>query len=262
MNGLTERIPVAAALLVLAGMSVHGLAQAETPSESKTPSEAETPSVAETPSKPGPPIEDLGDERYRIGTITVDKAGRSFTVPGKILHLKQPLEYLAVKRNGGKGYESLLELDVLAVEFQLACILVGLDDRNSVKPRFQYDEREPEGQALDITLSWDADDEAKTVKAASALMAGDTPFDDHAWVYIGSMPSSTDGSLLAEASGTLIGFVHDPLAVIEHRKGARAGSYGLMTGNAALLPPEGAPVTVTVSVITEKSAASQDDRKD
>lgn len=245
MNPLTGRIPTAVVLLVLAAIPVDGFGQAETPPEAGPVFEAVP------PSKAVPPVEDLGDERYRIGAITVDKAGQSFTLGGKILHLNQPLEYLAVMRGGYKGYESLLELDASAVEFQLACILIGLDDQKSVKPRFQFDEREAVGQALDITVSWGEDDEAKTVKASNALMAGDETFDDHKWVYIGSMPSTQDGSLMAEASGTLIGFVHDPLSIIDHQKGAGVGAYGMMTGNSALLPPEGTPVTLTVSVITE-----------
>ena len=202
-------------------------------------------------SEAAPPIKDLGDERYQVGTITVDKAARTFSLGGKVLHLTQPLEYLAVKTDGYKGYESLLELETSAVDFQLACILVGLDDEKSVKPRFQFDENEAEGQAVDITISWEVDGEVKTATAAKALTAGDGPFTDAGWVYVGSRPSPQDGSLLAEMSGTLIGFVHDPLSIIEHRKGARAGSYGMVKGNSELMPPEGSPITLTVSVITD-----------
>lgn len=247
MNRLARRVPIAAVLLVLAGVSVHG--EAETPPEAVPPSD--TVIEAAAPSGAVAPIEDLGDERYRIGTIVVDKARRSFTVPGKILHLKKPLEYLAVKRNGAKGYESLLELDTLAVEFKLACILLGLDEEKSVKPRFQFDKREAEGQALDITVGWRQGADTKTVNASNALMAGDKPYDDNDWVYVGSATSPNGGHLLAEASGTLIGFVHDPFSIIEHRKGAGVGAYGTMTGNSSLLPPVGTPVTLTVALITE-----------
>lgn len=215
------------------------------------------------------PIEELGDERYRVGNIVVDKAKRSFSVSGRILNLDTPLEYLAVKKDGAKGYESLLELDTSAFEFNLACILLGLDDKNSVKPRYQFDEREAKGQAVEITLSWGLGEEQRTVKAANALLSGEEAFDDHRWVYIGSvpsvppmqsMPSESGGELMAEALGTLIGFVHDPSSVIEHQVGAGLGNYGLMTGNAALLPKlgVGAPVTLSVSVI----AASADEPLD
>ena len=199
-----------------------------------------------------PLIEDLGNERYRIGTITVDKTARTFSLSGKILHLSEPLEYLAVRTGGDKGYESLLELETSAVEFQLACILVGLDDEKNVKPRFQYDELEVEGQAVEITISWEADGVRKTTSAANAMIAGDEPVLDDGWIYVGSQPSPEDGSLLAEVSGTLIGFVHDPFSIIEHRNGVTAGSYGMITGNVELLPPEGSSITLTVSVVTDQ----------
>ena len=83
------------------------------------------------------------------------------------------------------------------------------------------------------------------------MTAGDETFSDDGWVYIGSTPSPQDGSLLAEMSGSLIGFVHDPTSIIEHRKGAPAGSYGMVTGNADILPPEGSTITLTVSVIPD-----------
>jgi len=233
MNRIQLNALVIAASFVLAGFPALSMADEEKVTEKK------------------PPVEDLGEGRYRIGTITVDKAERRFSLGGKILHLTQPLEYLAVMTEGHKGYESLLELETSAVDFQLACILIGLDDEKSVKPRFQFDENEVDGQAVDITISWEVDGEVKTTGAAKALTAGDGPFSDAGWVYIGSRLSPQDGRLLSETSGTLIGFVHDPMSIIEHRKGAPAGSYGMVTGNADFLPPEGSPITLTVSVITD-----------
>lgn len=234
MNRMQANVLVVAVSSILVGLPTFSMAEEQEVAETK------------------PPIEELGEGRYRIGTITVDKNARKFSLGGKILHLTQPLEYLAVKTEGFKGYESLLELETSAVEFQLACILIGLDDDKSVKPRFQFDENEIEGQAVDITISWEADGEVKTASAARAMTAGDEPFSDAGWVYVGSMPSPQDGSLLAEMSGSLIGFVHDPTSIIEHRKGAPAGSYGMVKGNSELMPPEGSPITLTVSVITDQ----------
>lgn len=204
----------------------------------------------EPPHRAQPPIENLGDERYRIGEIIVDKNERRLTVPGRILHLQDTLEYIAVTRGGFKNYESLLELDASAIEFKLACILIGLDEADSVKPRYQFDEREAEGQALDIHISWREGDEAKSIKAANALLNGEEMFDDHSWVYIGSIEEN--GELMAQTIGTLISFVHDPYAIIDHRFGVGVGNYGIVKGNHLLLPPEGAPVTVSVSAVQDK----------
>ena len=156
-----------------------------------------------------------------------------------------------MKTDGAKGYESLLELDTTAVEFQLACILIGLDDENTVKPRYQFDEREVEGQTVEISISWEDDGVRQTISATEALTAGDGEFADAEWIYVGSGLSPQGGGLQAELSGTLIGFVHDPFSIIEHREGARSGSYGMITGNSELLPPEGSPITLTVSATTD-----------
>ena len=61
--------------------------------------------------------------------------------------------------------------------------------------------------------------------------------------------TSPDGSRFrAQTSGTMIGFVHDPYSIIEHRAGAGIGDYGLITGNNKLLPPEGSEVLLSVSL--------------
>lgn len=206
---------------------------------------AEEPPVDE--SKPA--IVELGEQRYQVGRVIIDKGKQSFTVPGRVIHVIGAMEYLAVTEGGMKEYESLLELGATATEFQLACILVGLDDSKSVKPRYQFDERDAEGQGVDIRISWQPEQgEAMRIKAASAFLDGDEPFDNHDWVYIGSN-TQPDGQFSAELFGTLIGFVHDPDAIIEHRRGAGIGAYGSIIVNAELLPPEGAPVSVSVSVI-------------
>ena len=197
------------------------------------------------------PVEKLDDGRYSIGAITVDRRAASFSVPGKILHLTDALEYLAVAREGMKEYESLLELATSPADFNLACILLGLDDENSIKPRYQFDDRDAEGQAVEISLSWEQAGKLVTIDGANALMAGDEAFEDDSWVYIGSMTGNYGKEFMADAGGTLIGFVHDPYSVIDHRKGAGIGNYGLVTGNEEVLPPVGTAITLTISVVTE-----------
>lgn len=201
-------------------------------------------------------IEDLGDGRYQIGSITLDKNARRFTVPGRVIHLTGPIEYIAVARGGMKEYESVFELDTTADEFQLACILIGFDDSKSVKPRYQFDERTPEGQAVDIEVSWESGGETVRAKAANTLLEGDKPFDDHRWVYIGSM-TQNGGELTATMIGSLIGIVHDPDAIIDHARGAGIGAYGLVTANKGLLPPEGAPVTFSIASVSAKGGEEE-----
>jgi hypothetical protein len=198
-------------------------------------------------------MEHLGGERYRIGEIMVDREAHQLVVPGKVLHLDDTLEYLAVARNGHKAYESLLELSTTPREFNLACILIGLDDASSVKPRYQFDETKLAGPTVAVTIEWTMDGETRTSTGANALQVGDTPFDDDSWVYIGSDTSQDGRNFAADMSGALIGFVHDPTSIIEHVNGAGIGDYGLITGNDDALPAEGDPVMLTVKVIGDTS---------
>ena len=68
------------------------------------------------------------------------------------------------------------------------------------------------------------------------------------WVYTGSQMDTTGRGFFAEQTGTLIGFVHDPLTVIEHRTGLGIGAYGVIAGNPALLPAVDTPIELTVTV--------------
>jgi hypothetical protein len=197
------------------------------------------------------PMESLGDERYRIGEIIVNREAASFSLPGKVVHLVDALEYLAVSRQGRKEYESLLELDTTPSDFKLACILVGLDEEKSLKPEYQFDERKVEGQQVRIDLSWEADGEVVSINATSALKVGDNTFEDDSWVYVGSATGNYGKEFMADAGGTLIGFVHDPYSIIDHANGAGIGNYGLITGNEAVLPDIGTAIRVTVTVIAE-----------
>ena len=201
------------------------------------------------------PIRELGEDRYQVGPIVVDKAAASFSVPGRLVNRTQTLEYLAVSAGGVKEYESLLALDSMPREFQLACILTGLDDESALKPRHQFDERRVDGPKVAIDLGWEIDGEVRSYPAAATLASRQTPTIDDGWVYIGSVVDG-NGVFVADKVGTLIGFVHDPFAIIEHDVGIGLGDYGAITGNPIVLPPEGSQVTVTVSVIEDAAAGS------
>jgi len=202
-----------------------------------------------------PPLQDLGKGQYRINLISIDKPNQRFTVPGTVAHLTDPLEYVAVTDGGAKDYESLVTLVTTATHFQLACILIGLDDANSTKPRFQFDENEALGPRVAIEISWESDGKRKSISAHEAMLSEGKALPEQEWVFIGSYVQE-NGDFMAESVGTLISFVHDPFAIIDNRTGMGIGAYGGITGNPLLLPPEGAPVTVSVSVISEKGGES------
>lgn len=209
-----------------------------------SPSPAEEAKIAEKPT-----IERIDKHRYRINEIVVDKAAGKFTVPGRIIHLNAPLEYLAVTVGGMKEYESLLELTASARDFNLACILIGLDEAKSVKPEYQFSAKPVEGQSVTISVSWLEEGKTVTVSGANAMLQGEETFDNNSWVYIGSETSADGQQFMAEMAGTLIGFVHDPFSVIDHKFGAGMDNYGMISGNDKVLPEEGARITLTVMLV-------------
>lgn len=197
--------------------------------------------------EPQPSVEDLGDGHYRIGTIEVDKEAQRFTVPGTIIDLAEgmPLEFLTVSKGGLKSYESLIELDVSAVEFNLACILIGLDADKASHPQRHFDPDPVTGDLVDLRVSWVDDGEKKTFKVEQLLRGADEAV-EHLWVYTGSFFTDR-GDYVPTLTGTLIGFVHDRESIIQHQAGLGLGNYGAITYDPDVRPPAGTPVEVTVS---------------
>jgi len=194
---------------------------------------------------PQPVVQDLGDQRYRIGAIEIDKGKQIFKVPGVVIRTAPPIEFLAVTQNGYKRYESILELETDAFEFNLACILIGLDNQKAKLPRYHFDPEPTQGDPVDVRLSWQNGDKTVDINAAELFLEGGKPVATQEWVYTGSafLP---DGRYKAALSGSLISFVHDPESIIQHRQGIGLGNYGGVTLNPEVTPPADTKVEVTI----------------
>ena len=192
------------------------------------------------------PVEDLGNGRYRVGAIEIDKDAQRFKVTGTAIGLAEntPIEFLAVAKGGYKSYEALLELDVSAVEFNLACILIGLDTANASHPKYHFDQTRVTGDVVDIRLSWVRDGREQAFEI-ERLLRGTAEPKDHVWVYTGSF-FTPQGAYMATLAGTLIGVVHDPESIIQHQKGLGLGQYGAIAYDPDFMPPAGTRVTVSV----------------
>lgn len=206
---------------------------------------------------PPPEVKPLGLDRYQVGPIVVDQKARSFTVPGRVLRAEPPLEYIAVTVGGVKNYESLLELDANAFEFNVACILIGLTTDQVRLPEYQFDLAPAVGPQVRITAQWDGQSPAGEADVAQLLWRDGEPAAVDDWVYLGSYhDQGSTNPYMAHELGTLIGFVHDPASVIEHGAGLGIGQYGSIGGNMDLLPPLGAGLVLRV---TNAGAAESED---
>lgn len=211
---------------------------------------AQGPLRAQTPPRPVGEIRPLGSERYQIGQIVIDKRARRFTLPGRVLALGKPLEYLVTSPGGMKAYETLFEADTSGSEFNLACILIGLErDPDLVKTRFARP-GSLLGPRVQISVSWQDGGSTRRLSALEALFesAGDAKGVPGEWVYVAPEGLDAMGRYGPDATGTLVGFKPDPNNLIESALPIGLGAYGSIRGNSAL-PPTGAPVHLTVEAV-------------
>jgi len=195
-----------------------------------------------------PTVEDLGNQRYRIGRIVINKAENSFSVPGVVLELgspEDPLEFLAVAKGGFKSYESALMIEANALEFNLACILIGLQDENAVRPQYHFDPAPIQGDPVALWVTWEQDGETVRRPALKLIRIAEPSAASEEWVYTGSH-FFEDGRYAASITGTLIGFVHDPESIIQHRTGLGLGNYGAAIYNHEKGPSPGTPIILIV----------------
>ena len=251
MNPATALLP-GSILTVALGLAVASASSADAPPVPPPAPKGEHPAGATAIFD----LKALGHDRYQIDRIVVDKKARRFTVPGHVAHVANaPLEYIAVATGSMKAYEALLEVDATGSEFNLACILIGLEATNGSKPQFQFDRRPADGPAVSIAVTWQDGGHSRRVDADAALMseAERARQPPSQFVYIGSFTMGPQQRFAADGAGTLVGLVHDPNSVIEHRDGLGIGAYGSVRGNAGALPPIGGAVELVISAIAEPS---------
>ena len=232
-----------AALLLVARHDAH--AQTGSPPAATSP-----PPFSAGPAAPVGELKPLGGDRYQIGRIVLDKRARRFTVPGRVHVLGKPLEYLATSPGGMKEYETLLEVDASGSEFNLACILLGLERDPKQGPYWQFSQDPLRGPRVEIRVAWQDGGKRREVSAAEALLDPKDPTKPESveWVYMGSLMNPADGLFAADVTGTLAGFVHDANSIIESVYGLGIGAYGSVSGNPDKLPPEGAPIEFIVEI--------------
>jgi len=189
----------------------------------------------------------LGGDRFQIGAVVVDKPARRFSVPGRVNVLGKPLEYLATAPGGMKGYETLLEIDTTGSEFNLACILVGLEPDPKLSRYMRYNQAPLVGQRIALSIAWTDDGKRRQISAAEGLLNPEAGVKADAvqWVYTAAAVGDPAPRFIADVTGTLIGFVHDPNCIIDSVAAIGVGAYGSVRGS-ALMPPVGTPVELIV----------------
>jgi hypothetical protein len=203
--------------------------------------------VRNPPPKAASPIERLSPDTLRIGNVVVDTTKKQVTVKG-VVNEVTTLEFVANTKGGYKAYESALELDTNAINFNVAMILIGLDHTHATVPKMHLDPTPAGGDPVDIWVEWDENGKPRRVRAEQLVYNLQTKqtLAEGPWVYTGSVFSNENNAYLADIDGTLIGFVHTPSPIIESPRPIGRNEYGNNVINPALNLKAGTMVTVIV----------------
>lgn len=210
------------------------------------PTEIGEPNDGKMTRKPG--VEKLSADRLRVGAITIDRSKRLITVPGRMLPYDEgkPIEYVATMRQGFKAYESVITLDADAFEFNLACILMGLDPDRGVGAAYHFDPEPVDGDRVSIRVRWRENDRWVEVDAVELLsVREEKPAAPSEWSYTGSFFLDGD-RYQAQMYGVLIGLIHDPATIIEHRQGLGLGDWGSIAIDPGTAPAGGHEIELLI----------------
>jgi hypothetical protein len=220
--------------------------------------------AAQQPGKPPSPIHPdtpqpaaitkLSATTFRIGEITIDTAAKTVTVAGTVNDVTT-LEFVANTAKGAKAYESALTLNTNAVSFNAALLLLGLDPARSKPSSRQFDPIAPEGDPVELSVSWIDAGKTRTVAIEDLLLDDQKKqtLPKGPWVYTGSRFWDTGEHrfYLAEQDGVLIGFMHGPQSIIDNPRADALGRFGFFVVNPQLGLKPGSAITLTVKALTK-----------
>jgi hypothetical protein len=234
------------ALLCAAGLWVSPQAQEpRNPLNIPPPEKPKTPVVVKT-----------GPTTFRIGPLMVDTAKREVIATGSINDVTV-LEFVANTRNGLKAYESAMTIDVDAVTFNTALLLIGLDPARARVPAHHFDPKPPEGDPVDMFVEWTAGNQQKSARVEDLLfdVRTKTTMPAGPWTYTGSTfvdMGNGQKTFLSESDGVLIGFVHSPAPLIENPRDGAVNAYGSLVLNPNLGLKAAMPIKLIVRALPRK----------
>ncbi len=192
------------------------------------------------------PVEKVSPGIFRIGSITLNKRGKSIQFPSHVNMDKGLLEYLIVTTSG-KTHESLFRANVQPYDLQIAFLLLGFEGSDTHYNQQGYSAK-PEGEPVEISVklmnndsqvpgigveSWIAIIKDNKKSAVSSID----------WIFTGS--AVVEGRFLAQSEGSVASIFRDPTSMIDN---ATPGgeSDEIWYVNEGTVPAPGTPVTITI----------------
>lgn len=190
-------------------------------------------------------VEQVGPNKFQVGSVILDKSTRTVTIPAKVNKHEGQIEYALVTETG-KVHEALFSTTAKPQDVHLACLLLGLPKEEDQTP-------DSKGAEVKVHVSWDTNGPSPLHELANLVVMSEDP-DDHvknkslppgAWLYVSSRLTSEGFAAVRE--GSIIAIITDPAAlVVNPRKNAHRDDIHLP--NQALLPPQGIPVRIILTI--------------
>jgi hypothetical protein len=196
-------------------------------------------------------VEELGGGKFRVGRVSFDKSERRVSLPAKVNMRAGVVEYV-LTTEAGKKHEALLTSAASPQDLHLACLLLGMKGAPLAGENGEA-MTVAAADAVQVSVSWETNGPPAVHPLASliSLTKGDPgqpgePMPAGAWHYTGSRFTGP-GAFAAQAEGTFISLIRDGSALLNNPGGSRDND-DLHMPNAALLPPEGTPVTLILQL--------------
>ena len=190
-------------------------------------------------------IERIGEGRFRIGNIILDKTSQTLSLPVEV-NMQEGIIELVACSSGGKLHESIFEADVEPVHFNLALLLLGLKPKGGVQ--FQGDATTPQGDRVLIFV--EKDGQRRRVEDYVWDLQRKAPMERTGWVFAGS--KFVEGQFGAQLTRTLITTYHDPYTVLDNPL-ATGGDDEVYEVNSKVTPPVGTTVTLVIEPLRKLS---------
>ena len=241
-------------------LPVLGLASAFAQDRSPVePASLPAPDQAVAPVKPS--VEQLDENRYRIGKVILDKRSREIRFPAKVNMTEGLLEFVVVHENG-KIHESLLATDISPTHLNLAFKLLRYPASRELYSKVnedgtlssEFEEASPEEKAgarirIEVEYTDGGASRKLPVNAWINHAATERTMPAVPWIYGGSFVYN--GKFVAESSGDVAAIFLSNAAIINF-SGEDNENDEVWLPHPTRVPAEGTKVTLVIAPFEEK----------
>lgn len=199
---------------------------------------------------PAPTVKDLGEGRFRVGTIEFDENQRTIRIPAAVHMLKDPVEYILVGHHG-KIHETVFITNADARDIHVAALLLGM----KIQPDLGAENTAAvlgDSGVIDAWVEWERNGPPAKLPLHETVTLADPDtrqstgtLPGGGWLYNGS--GLAGGEFLASQNGSIISIIRDPSALINN-PGPSRDNDDIHTPNAAKLPKLQHPVRIVLKV--------------